>query len=342
MSDDRYHNFDLPYYKERISAEIPDKILDFHTHIWLSAHWKYIPWETQSAGTKYMVSEENYSIEQLIADGKLLFPDKEYNAVCFGSPSPVADHDKTNAYTAETKTNKNLYPLMIAGLNTTAPDRIREMISNDGFYGYKVFLNWFGNDYGNIRVQDMIGKEEMEIANEFRLIVLLHVPRDGRLADPEIQSGVQWLSKSYPDAKIVLAHCGRAYLPDEMKNAIHSVKGLDNVYFDTAMVMDPLVIERVFDNMDSKRVLFATDLPIAMMRGRRVQVADHWVDLVYEGNPESAFRVQSNNMRATFMVYEIIHAIIRAGEMAGISDESIRDIFYNNGIKLLNDVKKNK
>jgi len=329
----------LPFYKKEIASLIPDQVLDFHAHIWMSEHWKVVPWETDAAGAKYMVTQEQYSIESLINDGKMLFPDKTYNAVCFGLPTPAADIEKTNTYTASAGINPGIYPLIITGKDMIPADKLSQMILEDGFYGYKVFLNWYGNDYGSVCVEDMIGPAEMKIADEFNLVVLLHVPRDERLADLEIQAGVRRLSRDYPGAKIVLAHCGRAYLPDEMKKAIDSIKDLENVYLDTAMVMDPLVIERVFDNIDSSRVVFATDVPVALMRGRRVQVADHWVDLVYEDNPPSAFRVLSNNMRATFMVYEIIHAISRAGEMAGLSADKISDVFYNNGISILRNVK---
>jgi len=37
----------------------------------------------------------------------------------------------------------------------------------------------------------MLGPEEMELADELRLVVLLHVPRAGRLADPVVQAGVR-------------------------------------------------------------------------------------------------------------------------------------------------------
>ena len=171
-------------------------------------------------------------------------------------------------------------------------------------------------------------------------MVLLHVPRSGRLADPEIQQGVQKLSRDYPNAQIVLAHCGRCYLPDEMKRAIHSIRDLDNVYMDTSMVMDPIVLQIVLEEIDSSRVLFGTDFPVPAMRGRRVYVMHHWVDLVLPGNAESAFRVQSENFRASFMVYEIVLAIRRAAERVKLPQEKLTAIFCDNGIKVLDQVQR--
>ena len=76
----------------------------------------------------------------------------------------------------------------------------------------------------------------------------------------------------WPGAKIVLAHCGRCYLPAEMEKAIGSARGMPNVFLDTSMVMDEAVLQMVFDSIDSSRVVYGTDLPIAAMRGRRVRV----------------------------------------------------------------------
>ncbi len=184
----------------------------------------------------------------------------------------------------------------------------------------------------------MISPVEMEAADSRRLIVLLHVPRSGRLADPVVQQGVRRLSEEFPRSVIVLAHCGRCYLPDEMKRAVHAVRNLHNVYFDTSMVMEPLTLEILLHEIDSSRLLFATDFPIPAMRGRRVYVMDHWVDLVLEGYEPSDYRVRSDNMRASFMVYEIVLAVRRAAERIGLSEKQLQAVFYDNGKKLLDSV----
>ncbi len=333
--DERYEQIDLPFYREQLAPVLPRQVLDFHAHTWKSDHWKTVPWQTDAAGGKYMVTPQEYGVERLLADGKMLFPDRPFHAVCFGQPTPAVDIEKTNAYSAEAARHAGLFPLLITGRGTLAPDELRVAIREQGFFGYKVFLNWFGNDYGQVTVEEMIGPEEMALADELRLIVLLHVPRAGRLADPEVQCGVRKYATEYPGANIVLAHCGRCYLPDEMKSAIGAVADLQNVFLDTSMVMDPLVLQMVFRYIDSSRVLFATDLPVAAMRGRRVYVMDHWVDVVLEGYRESEYRVASNKIHATFMAWEIALAVLRAGEMAGLSQDRVKAVFCENGMALL-------
>jgi len=341
QAEQQYEQIDIPFYQNEIAPVLPDKVLDFHTHVWTNKIWQ-TEQQVNTPGSKYMVTVKDYTIEDLQQDGKMMFPGRDFAAVCFGQPTPAADLKKTNDYTAQAAAHAGLYPLMVVGRDTAAPSEIKEALAHKGFRGYKVFINWLGNDYGNIAIEDMIGPAEMEIANKLGLIVLLHVPGAERLADPKVSSGVEKLSQDYPRVKIVLAHCGRCYLPDEAKRAMGAMKNLGNVYLDTAMVMDPTVIEIVLDNIGPARLVFATDLPIARMRGRRVYVMDHWVDLVLEGYSASSYRVGSNNMRATFMVYEIILAIRRASERVGLSREQLRDIFYNNGMALINSVRNHR
>ncbi len=332
---ERYDQYDLPFYRAQVAPALPGAVLDFHTHVWMADQWKTRPTENAAAGGKYMVVDEAYSLDMLAADGARMFPDRPYHAVCFGSPSPAADTAKTNAYAARATGYAGLYPLLVAGRGMLPRAELATALRAGGFFGYKVFLNWHGDDYGNLAVEDLIGPDEMALADELGLVVLLHVPRSGRLADPEIQRGVIDYARRYPNTRIVLAHCGRCYLPDEMQAAVGCLRGLENVYLDTAMVMDPTVLEIALAEIGPRRLLFATDLPIAGMRGRRVYVQDHWVDLVLDGYPPSAYRVGTDNMRATFMVYEIILAIRRAAERIGLTATELAGIYWDNGMALL-------
>jgi hypothetical protein len=229
-----------------------------------------------------------------------------------------------------------MYPLVVAGAELKVPqDVLRRRIEQDHFLGYKVFLNWQGDDYGQKKVEDMLGANEMDLADRLGLVVLLHVPRAGRLADPVIQRGVQWLARGWPRARIVLAHCGRCYLPEEMAGAVGCLRGLPNVWLDTAMVMDETVLRTAFDSLGPGRVLFATDFPVAAMRGRRVRVMNHWVDIVEPGHPASAWRVPAGGIPSTFMAVEIAAAILSAARAAGLSRKETDGVFFDNGMEVL-------
>jgi predicted TIM-barrel fold metal-dependent hydrolase len=254
-------------------------------------------------------------------------------------PTPQADIEETNRYLAAAGAAGWLHPLMLAGKGLAPREELERTLATRAFKGYKVFLNWFGDDYGERTIADMLSPVEMEPADGRRLIVLLHVPRAGRLADPVIQQGVRALALDYPRAQLVLAHCGRCYLPDEMARAVGCLRDLANVWLDTAMVMDPTVLEIAMEELGPEKLLFATDFPVAAMRGRRVYVLDHWVDLVLPGPAPSAYRVPTADMRASFMAYEIVLAIRRAAERANITAGQLRAIFHDNGRRLLERVE---
>lgn len=336
QEETRYSSVDLPFYQAEIAPHLPPVVLDFHAHIWSGKNWKTVPWKTRAKGGHYMVTETEYPVESLLADGRRAFPDREYRAVTFGHPGPQVDNAKDTAYVAAAARHRGIYPLRVAGAELgTSRELLGASIDEHGFLGYKVFLNWLGDDYGSRRVEDMLSPNEMDIAQERGLVVLLHVPRSGRLVDPEVQRGVRWLAEGWPNAKIVLAHCGRCYLPAEMEKAVRSIAGLANVWLDTAMVMDETVLEMAFDTLGPGRVLFATDYPVAAMRGRRVRVMDHWVDVVLEGAPPSAWRVASDGIRATFMSLEIALAVIGAARRVGLSREELHGVFFDNGMRVL-------
>lgn len=335
---ERYEQFDIPFYQKSVAPFLPPKVLDFHAHTWKSEHWTEVPWETDKAGTNYMVTLEQYGIETLLSDGQRMFPDREYAAVCFGYPTPAADLKKENEYVAQAGRRPGFFPLFLAGNGLTPIDQIEKAVREEGFFGYKVFLDWYGDDYSHVRVKNMLGADELKLADRLGLVVLLHVPGTRRLADPMVQEGVRAWAQNQPNARFVLAHCGRAYHPDEMSQAIGSIVDLPNVYMDSSMVMEPQVLHMVLENIDSSRLLFATDFPVARMRGRRVYVMDHWVDVVLEGYAPSAFRVAADNIRATFMAWEIALAIKRAAVMVKLPAELLTAIFYNNGISVLQHV----
>ena len=320
---------------------LPARVLDFHTHIWSAKNWKSVPWRAGKKGSQYMATQPEYPVARLLADGHRCFPDREYHAVCFGYPTPVADWEKDTAcVAAAARRHPNLHPLVLAGPDLRiARERYEQALDAGGFFGFKVLMNWLGDQDGDKRVEEMLGPTELALANERRLVVMLHVPRAGRLADPVVQRGVRWLARKCPEASIVLAHCGRCYGPSAMQAAIGSLRNLPNVSLDTSMVMDPICLQIALNEIGPARLLFATDFPVARMRGRRIQVMDHWVDVVVPGSAPSAFRV-AGEIHATFMALEICLAIRWAAELTGLKRREVSGIFWDNGMRLLRRVRR--
>ena len=178
---ERYEKIDLPFYRQVVKPLLPPVVLDFHAHLWSRSHWKTVPYEDGSPGGRYIVVASEYLKEDLAYDARRILPDNEFRAVCFGMPTPAADIEKTNSYLAEAGKESWIHALMLAGRNLASPEALEESLRRGSFWGYKVFLDWYGDDYGDRRIEDMLSPVEMDPAERYRLIVLLHVPRSGRL-----------------------------------------------------------------------------------------------------------------------------------------------------------------
>ena len=340
---------DREFYRKLIRPLLPDRILDFHAHVWKPDHWKGYDRSqtaeglsstsvTEERSARYMTTEIEFSVEMLKACADEIFPGVAYHAVVFGQPTPTADTERTNAYASGSRETGDYYPLMIPiPGNRTAAD-LAAAVNEGGYYGFKVFLNWIGNAYIDVKVEDMVTDLEMGVADDLRLVVLLHVPGSDRLAATCVQESITRYARGYPNAKIVLAHCGRCYDQERMLRAMDFLADLDNVYMDSSMVMDHGVIKLVFDAIGPKRLLFGTDFPVAVMKGRRVQVMDHWIDVVSTGYPDADYRIASDTIQMTYMAYEIILAIRRGAQLAGISEAELRGVFAENGFNLLRSV----
>ena len=68
---------------------------------------KLVDMDSSSLGgfksAQYMATELQYTVEQLLLDGSRMFPDREYQAVFFGQPTPAVDIWRTNEYISKNK-----------------------------------------------------------------------------------------------------------------------------------------------------------------------------------------------------------------------------------------------
>jgi uncharacterized protein len=334
-NDTYYRQVDLAVYRQELDAFLPPVVLDFHAHTWLKRQIRQPPWEAGVPGGNYMIVNTEYGTEALAADGQRFFPGRRYEAVCFGYPAPSADLGACNSYCSVAGQHGGFYPLMLVARDCPTKEVLRQQILDGGFFGYKVVLPWYGDDYGDVTVEDMLSDVAMEVAHELQLVIMLHLPRSLRLADPLNIASLRRLSAAYPAAQIVVAHAGRSYCASTMRDGIGPLRNLPNVYFEVSMVQEPLVIQVLLDHVDSQRVFFGTDLPVAAMRGRRVCINNRWVDVVREPDQGSAFRVSSASLPATFMVYEIARAVRDGALLAGLSSAQLAAIFYDNGMAAL-------
>ena len=55
--------------------------------------------------------------------------------------------------------------------------------------------------------------------------------------------------------------------------------------------------------------------------------------------PASAYRVRAEGVPATYMALEIAYAVLQAGRAAGLADEALQAVFFQNGMNVLRGVR---
>lgn len=331
------HERNLKIFKEEFEEFLPSRILDFHIHIFSKdtvppGHEKYL-----NSGGKVV----QYTIEELRQDLVELYPERDCCAVCFGTPHKELNACNNNEYVAKSCNHKCFFPLRLLRPEED-PEVVTKDVKEKRFLGFKPYLRYVNREANNVQINDMLPAKLMEIANRFGLIVMLHIPRKARLADPLNQRQIIALAKRYPKAKIILAHVGRAYYLRSIIGHLDKIKDLPNVYFDLAMLNNWEVLEYLFHSVKEHKILYATDTPIALAPGKSVEINDQYAYIT--PGPWRAGTViidESKKVTYTSFTYEEIRAIKKAVKRLNLPASFVEGIFYSNGMRLLESVEKN-
>jgi hypothetical protein len=334
---------DTDCYIHTIKDFIPERLIDFHTHVYTLELLKE---DAKSDGRVVswpeLVAREN-PIEDLFETYNLMFPGKAVTPVIFTTPVKLKDIDYANNQISKCCLSGQAYGLILTTPEWSSESLERRLLEGN-FHGAKVYLN-FAPSYipGNeIRIFDFLPHCHLSVLNKHHKIVMLHIPRDGRLKDPVNLAQIIEIENCYPDIRLVIAHVGRAYCREDVGNAFEVLSVTKNVMFDFSANTNQWVFEQLINSVGPKRILFGSDLPITRMRMKRICENGQYVNIVPKGlygdvsndkNMREAAVSEGNQL--TFFMYEEILAFRNAAIATGLSQNDIQDVFYNNAIELL-------
>jgi hypothetical protein len=218
------------------------------------------------------------------------------------------------------------------------PEALRMEVEGGRFLGLKPYLNYVRKEDPNqVEIHEMLPAWAMDIVNELGLIVMLHIPRKQRLADPLNQRQIVEVCERYPRAKIVLAHIGRAYYVKNIVRHLDDLKDIPNLYFDLAMLNNWEVLEYLFREVVPEKILYGTDAPIAWAPGKSVEINDQYT-YVTPVPWELSISDDHKKLQFTSFVYEELRAIRKAIERVGLGRDFVEGLFYGYGTALLDEV----
>lgn len=339
---------DKDIYDKQLRDFLPDKILDVHAHVWLDS---LVEKEAEPEGTEKrtvawpdLVAKDN-SIEDLQETYRLMFPGKEVSALMFTSAGASAAN---NDYVAKASATSGFPALYFSHPEETA-DEVEEKIRRGGFLGLKSYLS-FSPAYlpvGEIRIFDFFPKHQLKRMDEMGAIVMLHIPRNGRLKDPVNIAQIMEIKREFPNIHLIIAHIGRAYLEEDVGNAFETLDQAPDLLYDFTANCCEYAITEVIRHAGVKHVMFGTDMPILRMRCRRIAQNGTYINLIPPGlygdpSQDSHLREVSPEEaeKITFFAYEELLAFKRASEKLGLSRQDVEDIMCNNAQEMIRSARK--
>lgn len=335
---------DHEFYEKRLRDWLPDKIIDIHTHVWLKRFNEREEPDRKARTVSWpaMVADEN-PIAHLLETYRLMFPDKAVTPLMFTSLVSVKNLDKANDYIAQAAKERK-FPAFVFSHPHWGAKEFEKKIKAGGFFGAKSYLS-FAPHYlpeAEIRIFDFFPHHQLAVLNKHGLLMMLHIPRNDRLRDPVNLAQMLEIEKRYPDIKLIIAHVGRAYCPEDIGDAFKVLAKTRKMYFDISANTNAEAFRQLLETVGPKRVLFGSDLPILRMRTRRICENGKYINLVPKGmygdvSADSHMREVEGEAaeNLTFFMYEELDAFRRAAHAVKLKRADIEDVFYNNALRLL-------
>ncbi len=328
-------DYDREVYETEIKDFVPNKIIDSHTHVYpmnvrRSLEIKYWP---------DRVAAEN-TVEDIIQTYKDLFPGKEVVPVIFSKPESF--QDKANAYCLEVSKKHNFPALYLTDYSMTE-EFLDEEMAKGGFKGFKPY---FCNCKPGVApreagIYDYLPHSHLRVADKYGLTVVLHISKEERLKNKQNLHDLMEIEQKYPNVKLIVAHIGRAYAPEDIGDAFDTLKHSKNIMFDFCANTLSEAITKCIEAVGTKRILYGTDLPIAKMRMKRVVENGYYVNIVPRGlygdlSNAAHMRETDDTSKMTNFTYEIIRAFKQTAKDLTLSKQDVEDVMYLNAKKLYN------
>jgi len=273
-------SWDFTASEKELAAELadwlPQRVFDAHAHLYRRpdlgpSTGGVLAAGPQEAGT----AAWGLRMEELLGRGR------SCGGLFMGFPTAEADLDRCNAFTvsqAEASPDSRASLLVSPAMD---PGRIAELAARPSVAGLKPYHVFSPKKPTfDAALDRWLPDWAWRLADRLELCITIHLVRDGALSDPENQRILLSNCRKYPRARVILAHAGRGFHAPNTVRGVQALRGLENVWFDCAAVCEAEPLVAVLDEFGPSRLLWGTDFPVCLQRGRCVTVGEGfvWVD----------------------------------------------------------------
>ena len=314
-------------YREELAPRLPKRIFDTHVHIWDKDSFPPDMVNPERCYKDY--TGGTFTMDQWRDAMHQLLPEQEVWANCFGCPEKDSNRDIVP------KVDRVHEFAMVLVSPVDPAELVQERIERSRAVGLKPYLNYaaeaLNKPFGEVEINEMLTPEQLRMMDAKKLAITLHIPRPGRFADKLNQRQMVALCENYPNITFIFAHIGRAYFMRNIRESnIEELAKYPNAYFDTAMVNSADVLRYTFDHFPTNRICFATDSPVALLRGKSVEINNQYAYLMGENYSVGTTIIDhEHSVKFTTFFYEQLRGILDAAPSG-----ALEDILFNNAKNL--------
>ena len=326
MAEFDYLDFDRDLWEEELEAFVPGEIYDMHTHMWSEEHRGSI--EGPPAGLRLEIDYQAH-----LDWAAKLYPGRQIHFLVLGTPIQGMDAEGHNDWMAAQMLADPLSAINMMVTPEMTPDYVAAQVKKHGFLGLKPYRT-FAPDPANARMCDFLPEAFIEVAHDMGLAITMHLAKKTGPADPVNRKDLQLYTKKYPRAQWIVAHCARSFNAFMMEKAIHYLKELPNIWYDTSAVNDLYSHFLLMKHEDRKRVMYGSDNVVAgCARGKYITYGRAWE--YFSGMASLAHC----DPTPTLVIYEQLRQERQVAEMLGLTKDEIEDHFANNGRRFITQLR---
>ncbi|MCE5251715.1 aminotransferase class III-fold pyridoxal phosphate-dependent enzyme, partial [bacterium] len=309
-----------------ISSFLPDRIFDSHAHLWRVADWEAPKPNIFTDGPdEVTIDVWRACIGRQVGESRLV--GGLFIAV------PMCAIDPANGFLADQLENEPGSRGLICVSPGYPKEKAISLLQHPAIAGFKPY-HTFSAEVPTFQssIAGYLPEWVWELADERGLVITLHLVRDRALADSGNQREIREMCRKYPRARLILAHAARGFHAPNTVEGISSLRGIENVWFDTSAVCESSALAAILDEFGPRRLLWGSDFCVSEMRGRCVTAGDGFVWLSDE---TISWDGLSPACHPTLVGLESLRALREAADICCLDDGDIRDIFCDNALRLL-------
>ena len=265
LADFTYTNLDKRFYEEKIAPRLPKKIWDLHMHMTPAQHVAHL--DPHMVATDWAIQcGMAMSFEEYERFRTTVYAGKEVDFTAFGNVIRGGEHAANNAYIADLLIQGKIPSGFLVLDPQISAEETARLYDEGGFTGYKPYADMVAGAKGaDVTFPEFMPDAHMKVLNDRKGILMLHVPRAGRLPDDRNIKELLELRQKFPDITIVIAHMGRSYCPAHITEGLDKLGNhLDEFHYDFAAVLNPAVIEIALERLNHNQIHYGTDLPSSL------------------------------------------------------------------------------